>query len=363
MCVSRLQDQALTIEECKMLIIRHYAATAMQAISRSKLARKRLRKKLQIQSEEQEVEVQNWSILILQKIARGYIARKTVLKSMKIRQTLSKEVLRIAERYLQHGDLWGFLKDINDELKRSNDVIAENQAREDNWAANFVEKVIHKRQTEFNASWEMFPKALQDFTGKANTTGALLTKQGAAHSPTKQSTHKTNSTHNASSVTNVPATNAPVQSNTTGTMKTVSDTTPLSPQASLLLSANNKVSRTNSTLSVVSTKSAQNKSTTKGKNSSVGLSTSITAEDVGSAMHHGDSASAAHLSVPGALMRKALGTTVEAEVAEQLNKLINGQFRYSLFYCILLLYSLRRQMLIMFLSSLPRYSMNGHVCG
>jgi hypothetical protein len=28
-------------------------------------------------------------------------------------------------------------------------------------------------------------------------------------------------------------------------------------------------------------------------------------------------------------MRKALGTTVQAEVAEQLNKLINGQYRWA----------------------------------
>lgn len=30
----------------------------------------------------------------------------------------------------------------------------------------------------------------------------------------------------------------------------------------------------------------------------------------------------------GVLMRKALGTTVKAEVADQLNRLINGQYRY-----------------------------------
>jgi hypothetical protein len=29
----------------------------------------------------------------------------------------------------------------------------------------------------------------------------------------------------------------------------------------------------------------------------------------------------------GVMMRKALGTTVQAQVAEELNKLINGQYR------------------------------------
>jgi hypothetical protein len=145
----------------------------MQAIVRSKSDRRKLHRSLAVQSEAQEEEIRQWSVLIVQKVARGYIARRTVLRSMQIRKSLSKEVLRIAERYLKHGDLWGFLKDINDELTRSNNVILENNAREDNWASNFVERVIHKRQAEFNTSWEQFPKALSEFTGAPNAVASL----------------------------------------------------------------------------------------------------------------------------------------------------------------------------------------------
>ena len=63
-----------------------------------------------------------------EQVARGYLARKTVLRSMQIRKALSKEVLRIAEKYLKEGDLWGFLQEINEELKRSNEDNLRNQA-------------------------------------------------------------------------------------------------------------------------------------------------------------------------------------------------------------------------------------------
>ena len=73
----------------------------IKSIIRSHQARVKLYQSLKKQAEEQEVEIREWSILILQKIARGYIARKTVLRSMQIRKSLSKEVLRITERYLK----------------------------------------------------------------------------------------------------------------------------------------------------------------------------------------------------------------------------------------------------------------------
>jgi hypothetical protein len=274
------QDEDLRIEPCKLTILRQYAATAMQSIVRSKLSRRRLKRTLMVQAAEQEEENRQWSALILQKVARGYIARRTVLRSMQIRKALSKEVLRIAERYLQHGDLWGFLKEINSELERSNQVIKENQAREDDWAQNFVEKVIHKRQSEFNTAWEEFPKALRDFNGKDDSTGVLMTKQGTER---KAGGSKTTSP----------------QKHAVSPMKSSTSAMTLAGSASAALSPTRAAAALSTTIS----------STGKGKRKGASSSTDITAEEVGAAMAFEEhqqrvkegvtGEQAAHLSVPG----------------------------------------------------------------
>ena len=59
-----------------------------------------------------------WGVVVIQKIARGYIARKTVVRAAKIRNGLSAPVLHLAERYMQKGDMWGFLREVEESLAR-----------------------------------------------------------------------------------------------------------------------------------------------------------------------------------------------------------------------------------------------------
>ena len=59
-----------------------------------------------------------WGVVVIQKIARGYIARKTVVRAAKIRNGLSAPVLHLAERYMQKGDMWGFLREVEEGLAR-----------------------------------------------------------------------------------------------------------------------------------------------------------------------------------------------------------------------------------------------------
>jgi len=226
-------------------------------------------------------------VLIIQKVARGYIARKTVLKSMKIRHNLSTEVLRIAEKYLKHGDLWEFLKNINDELKRSNDIIAENQAREDNWAESFVEKVVAKRQQEFNQSWELFPKALREFSGAKNeSTGALLTKQ----SQSKSAVAKTANSGGKSGM--LSQTKLSSLNTTSGKGSTLGLTSTVN---------NQSVSRLNTTsTSTATTTVTKNKVHSTTIHSAGNVNNDITVEEVRGAMSH--DAQEPHLSVPGNLL-------------------------------------------------------------
>ena len=99
-----------------------------------------------------------WASLTIQKYARRYIAKHSIVRSRHIRNNLSPQVLLLAERYMTktNGDLWGFLKEIDDTMKRLSQTIEENQSREDNWANTFVDRVLKKRQDDFDASWTEF---------------------------------------------------------------------------------------------------------------------------------------------------------------------------------------------------------------
>ena len=189
---------------------------------------------------------------------------------MIIRKTLNKEVLRIAETYLQNGNLWDFLLNINNEIKYYQKEIIENQNREENWADNFVERVISKRQSEFNAAWNEFPKALSNFNGKIDYTGSLMDK--------KKNTNTTTSSSTGRSIVRTIE-KSPIKSNTVTTVKNINSTV-LSPQ------------NTKNTFKLQA-----------GRSSS---STAITTEEVALAMQSPSEveqgsavAEASHLSVPG----------------------------------------------------------------
>lgn len=268
-------------------VLRHYAAIQFQSIVRGFLARVHLKHDLQRAAEANRREIQQWSILILQKVARGYIARKTLVRSMKIRKQLSKEVLWIAEKFMVSGDMWGFLQNINEELERSKKALQSSEAREDNWASKFVEKVVAYRQSEFNESWDRFPAALQEAHQSNVAVGSLIDGHRDLSKPDRKTTRNSSNGH----------------SSTGGSAH--------QQQAKKSISA--------------STSTKSKNGTKKGVNSS----SIISEEEVVSAMNF---TADTHLPVdqphrmPGPLLRKALQTTVKTEVASQLNKIMHGTF-------------------------------------
>ena len=64
------------------------------------------------------------------------------------RRGLSKDILKTAESYLEKGDLWEFLREIDSKLHRLNREIVDIEAREDSMAATYIEKVLSKRQDQ-----------------------------------------------------------------------------------------------------------------------------------------------------------------------------------------------------------------------
>lgn len=164
-------------------------------------------------------------------------------------------------------------------------MIIENQTREDNWASNFVEKVIHQRQSQFDETWERFPKALSKFTGKATSAASLIDQQQSQYSN--------------------------IHNNIGSKSSLIND--------KIHLLSNNQIS---STISKTIAQTHKNL---------------ITPKEVALAINHNDATlsrissdtndAANHLSIPGPLMRKALSNSLNVAVADQLNKLVNNEYR------------------------------------
>lgn len=251
----------------------------MQSAIRGFLSRIHHRRELQRAKDENLREIQKWSILILQKVARGYIARKTIVRSMKIRKHLSRDVLRIAEKFMTSGDVWGFLDDINEELVRAKKELKDSETREDNWASKFVEKVVKNREEEFNDAWDRFPAAVQSLKQTNTVVGSLIDDHKDLSKPSKKTSidHKGNTQE------------AAAKSSLVTSMGKES-------------SANHKVKS--------------------------GNSKEISEEEVVAAMnftvdtHYSSNPDR----IPGPLLRKALQTTVKVEVASQLNKIMQSSF-------------------------------------
>ena len=115
-------------------------------------ARHRYSKFKEVIYAQREQETKYFGVGLLQRWARGCIAGRTVIKSLKIRKTIDKDILLKAEKYLQGGDLWSFLKQINDDMTILKKTIADNQKAEDEFAATFVNKVIERRQGEYDGA-------------------------------------------------------------------------------------------------------------------------------------------------------------------------------------------------------------------
>ena len=137
-----------------------FAITSFQAVIRGFIARHRVRKMKKKHKGVREVEEKLWNVELLQRVARGYIARKTIIRSLKVRKNISKRVLLLAEKYLQGGDLWGFLKEIDDEFTRLGKEIAATAQREEELAHTFIQQVLDKRQGEFDGAWDRFSRSV-----------------------------------------------------------------------------------------------------------------------------------------------------------------------------------------------------------
>ena len=158
------------------------------------------------------------------------IVKKTFLKSLKIRNTLSKDLLYLTEKYLKSGDLWGFLSTIDDRIHRLKDTIETNQGIEDTLASTFIRQVLTKRQQDFDGAWDTFSRVV---TSHGKPEGNIPPKDVlSAISTPKQVPKKNNNSSSLHKLKKSKITNnkiAPSATTTTTTTTTTSSINNLHP--------------------------------------------------------------------------------------------------------------------------------------
>lgn len=91
---------------------------------------------------------------------------------------LSDRLRRLAHRFLQNGDLYGFLQAVNDDYQRYEDEQAEILRREDEMAQTFVSKVLQARDVQHQEGWRNFLDAVNERPG--STSAATGTRASTA---------------------------------------------------------------------------------------------------------------------------------------------------------------------------------------
>lgn len=87
------------------LELEHFAASVVQRNVRRFLAKQQLLRKLAEQREARREGQAQVAVTDLQRFWRGYVARKRY-RQRKIENSLNPQVRRLAEQYIQRGDLW-----------------------------------------------------------------------------------------------------------------------------------------------------------------------------------------------------------------------------------------------------------------
>lgn len=164
--------------------LKYNGALAIQKVFRGFVGRRKVKETLDAAQQEKAKELDSWAATEIQRIARGHIVRHGILRSIRIRQGLSLEVLNKAERYLTKGrDLWGFLKDIDETIKRQQRELENTVRLEDESAETFLNKVVVLRQREFDKAWETFACSRQSnlkSPSKCATLTPLMTAESSA---------------------------------------------------------------------------------------------------------------------------------------------------------------------------------------
>jgi len=159
------------MREAKAAGVRLAASFSIQRVWRGYAALRHVREAVSAAAREDFRVAFAWAVVTTQRFVRGHQAKALVVQK-KLELHLSDRLQRLAHKYLQSGNLWGFLKAVDDDYRRYEQSQGEILAREDELAATFVEKVVMARERQEQEGWDMYNKmSAQQRRGSASSAG------------------------------------------------------------------------------------------------------------------------------------------------------------------------------------------------
>lgn len=106
---------------------------------------------------QRQIAARDWAAVMIQSHVRRFQA-VNVTVNRKIELGLNERLARVAHRFLESGDLWGFLKAVDDDYRRYEQEKQDEMKREDEMAVTFIKRVLESRQQQHRAGWSAFHK-------------------------------------------------------------------------------------------------------------------------------------------------------------------------------------------------------------
>lgn len=113
--LARMRVAKLKADKLGQLLV--MSSFTIQRVWRRVAALKRVRLRAAALEAEEYAVVFSWAVATVQRYVRGHQA-KAVTVQKKVELGLSERLTRVAHKYLQSGDLWGFLQAVNDDYVR-----------------------------------------------------------------------------------------------------------------------------------------------------------------------------------------------------------------------------------------------------
>ncbi|CAM9092452.1 unnamed protein product, partial [Ectocarpus fasciculatus] len=141
-------------------------AVEIQRVFRGHRSRGAVKRTLKEKTWAQYAHLEGWASLVVQRQARVWLARRAV-HLQRVKVGLTSRVSKIAEMLASSDDsrsISTVFGQIDRDYRKYDRVIAEMQAREDEMAVTFVEKVLERRDADIGGAWNRFVGAVTEYS-------------------------------------------------------------------------------------------------------------------------------------------------------------------------------------------------------
>ncbi|KAJ1460549.1 hypothetical protein M885DRAFT_10109 [Pelagophyceae sp. CCMP2097] len=153
---SRLAAVALKAARLEKRFIR--ALTRLQTFQRQRCALKAAKQRRRYLDVTTANAATTWAATAMQAQARAWLGRLATFRR-RVELDVNQRILHLAHRYLKSGDLWSFVRAVDDDYRRFEEDARESQRREDEESHTFMKRVLQARDEDHAQAWKSFVDA------------------------------------------------------------------------------------------------------------------------------------------------------------------------------------------------------------